>query len=451
MAMTVEQSYIDIYKQYRNTLCAKSAATLNEHRDEAFRTFENGGFPYRNEEYRHTDLAKAFDVNYGMNINRVPLHINSQDVFKCEVQDIKSFVFFVVNDTFYCPESSAADLAELRSMGVLVGSLHEYATSHPEIVAKYYNQITPKTDGYVAFNTAFAQDGFFLYVPKNVEIPRPIQLITVMQAAQPTLANVRNLIIVDENARAQVLVCAHAMSHVSLLSNRVTEVFVGKGATYDHYRIENTLPETTAASSLYIRQDADSNTLVNDITLHNGLTRNNVQIDLDGQHAETLLCGMVVADGNEHTDNATLINHNVPNCKSRELYKYVLDGKANGVFFGKILVAKDAQKTEAFQTNRNVCMKPTARMFTQPQLEIYADDVKCSHGASTGVMDDNALFYLRSRGIPEHEARMLLMYAFVNDVIENVRIDALKSQIRQLVEKRFRGELPRCSNCNVCK
>lgn len=451
MATNVEKSYIDLYKDYKEVLCKKSAEPLNAHREEAFEIFSSIGFPNSNiEEYRHTDLTEDHAVDYGLNINRVNPVGNESELIKCEVHGIKSYLFFVVNDTFFCPKESLSALEELRAKGVKVGSLHDYAVSDAPIVEKHYNKIAPKKEPYAAFNTIFAQDGFFLHVPKGVQLDQPIQLIFVTRGNAPIMSNARNLIIIEEGAKAQVLVCTHTMGEVKALSNRVTEVFVGENATYDHYKLENTNLQSLNLGSLYINQEKGSNVLVNEITLHNGKTRNNVKIDLNGEHCETILCGMAVADSKEHIDNFTAINHNSPNCKSKELYKYVLDGEACGVFSGRIFVKEGAQKTEAYQTNKNVCMKPTARMFTQPQLEIYADDVKCSHGASTGLMDDNALFYLRSRGIPEKEAKMLLMNAFVDDVLENIRIEALKDKIRQLVEKRFRGELSRCAGCSVC-
>lgn len=453
MAVNAEQSYIEIYNEFQKTLCAKSAPLLNQYREEAFRAFKSAGFPSRRlESHKYTDLTDAFAVNYGMNLNRIEYTINSSDLIKCEVQGINSYLFFIVNDTFYCPASSQTEMEELRSKGVLIGSLNEYASSHPELVGQYYNKIVhADEEATVAFNTTFAQDGFFLYVPENVRLEKPIQIISVMHASMPTLANARNLVVLEENSEARVLVCAHTMEDVEFMSNRVTEVYVGRNAIYDHYKLENTHSKSSAVTALTIRQMQGSNVLVNDLTLHNGLTRNTVTIDLAEEHCETLLCGMVVGDGKQHVDNTTHINHLAPNCKSNEMYKYVMDDESTGAFSGKIYVAPHAQKTEAYQVNRNVCMKSTAKMYTKPQLEIYADDVKCSHGASTGQMDDNALFYLRSRGIPEAEAKMLLMFAFVNDVLENVRISALKDKIKILVEKRFRGELSKCSGCNVCR
>ena len=452
MAVDLEEPYKKIYRDYQNVLCGKSTDVLNSQRAKAYALFDKVGFPtIKTEAYRHTNLQEALAVDYGMNINRVNPVVNAKDLFKCQVQGINSYVFFVVNDTFYCPDENLKDLEELRSMGVMVGSLAEYAKNEPEVVAKFYNKQELKKDPFVAFNTVFAQDGFFLYVPKNVKLPRPVQLISVMYAGAPLMANERDLIVLEEGSQAQLLVCTHTVGETQTFANRVTEVYVGENATYDHYKLEGTNAKTVSVGSVYIRQEANSNVLVNDITLQNGVSRNNIVMDLEGEGCESQLCGMAVTDKKEHIDNFTILNHNKPKCKSNEMYKYVLDGESTGVFSGRIYVEPGAQKTEAYQVNRNVCLKPTARMFTQPQLEIYADDVKCSHGASTGVMDDNAMFYLRSRGIPEAEAKMLLMYAFVNDVVENVRIEAVKEKIKQMVEMRFRGELSKCSGCSVCR
>lgn len=446
-----EKSYIELYEEYGESLKKGSAAVLNSPRDEAARLFRQTGFPtLKTEEYRHSDFRKMMSVNYGMNLNRVTPTVDYSDLFKCEVPNINSYVFFVVNDTFFLPKEGEKDLEDLHNWGVEIGSLASYSKTHPDLVSKYYHNSCDSTDAFYCLNTMFAQDGLFLYIPKNVVLPRPIQLIYISSTKVPLLSNPRNLIIVEEGAKAQILVCTHAMGELASVSNRVTEVFVGENATYDHYRLENTGEGFGNLNALYLRQMQGSNVLVNEITLQNGTTRNNICINLDGENCETVLCGMAVADRKEHIDNFTVINHNVPRCKSKELFKYVLDGESVGVFKGKIYVKKDAQQTEANQTNRNVCMTNTARIYTEPQLEIYADDVKCSHGATTGMVDDNAMFYLRSRGIPEEEAKMLLMYAFVDDVLENVRIEALKDKIKQMVEKRFRGEMTRCAGCNIC-
>src|ERR1035437_8556609 len=241
------------------------------------------------------------------------------------------------------------------------------------------------------------------------------------------------------------------MDDVRFLSNRVTEVFVGENASYEHYKLENTHVKTTNLSTLLIDQKTSSSVLTNVITLHNGVTRNSIEIGLDGEHCETLLCGMVITDKKQQVDNFTYIMHNKPNCDSNELFKYVLDDDSKGGFTGKILVAPDAQKTSAFQINKNILLKKSAKMNTKPQLEIYADDVKCSHGATIGQLDETAKFYMQSRGIPEAEAKLLLMYAFTSDVIENIRILARSEERRVGKECRSRGELSKCEGCIICQ
>jgi len=446
----MEQQYIDLYKQHHESIKKHSAEVMNNSRDESFALFEQLRFPTSAlENYKYSDLTEPLAVDYGLNINRIPIPVNPYDVFKCDVPGIASYLYFVVNDAFYpVNEPRNKKLPE----GVIIGSLKEVATSHPALLKNYFGKLsTTKNDGLIAFNGAFAQDGFFMYVPKNVVLDKPVQLVNIMRSDVDFMANSHNLIILEEGAKAQLLVCDHTVDEVHFLSNRVTEVFVGENATYEHYKLENTHTKTTNLSTLLIDQHPSSNVLANVITLHNGVTRNTIEIDLNGEHCETLLCGMVIGDKNQQVDNFTSIIHNKPNCNSRELFKYVLDGMAKGGFTGKLYVAKDAQKTSAFQTNRNILLKKTAKMRTKPQLEIYADDVKCSHGATIGQLDETAKFYMQSRGISESEARLLLMFAFTNDVIENIRIPALQDRIKLLVEKRLRGELSKCEGCVICQ
>ncbi|MDD3194184.1 MAG: Fe-S cluster assembly protein SufD [Paludibacter sp.] len=446
----MEQQYIDLYKAHHATIKEHSAAVINESRDEAFALFEELGFPTtRLENYKYTDLRPAFEQDYGLNIRRLDFPVDPYQVFKCDVPGIDSFLYFVVNDGFY-PEENERN-KELPE-GVIICSLKEASEKHPELVKKYYGRLSnTKKDGLVAFNGAFAQDGFFMYVPKNVELPRPVQLINIMRSDVDFMANSHNLIIIEENAKAQLLVCDHTQDDVHFFANRVTEVFVGEYATYDHYKLENTHNRMTNLATLLVEQQASSNIISNVITLHNGLTRNTIEVALNGKHCETEVCGMVIGDKNQTVDNFTSVLHNMPECHSDELFKYVLDDSSKGAFTGRLYVAKDAQKTLAYQTNRNILLNRTARMRTKPQLEIYADDVKCSHGATIGQLDDNALFYMRSRGIPFNEARLLLMNAFMADVIDYIRIDALRDRIKMLVEKRLRGELSKCEGCVICQ
>ena len=430
-------------------ICRHSTEVMNVFRAQAFADFERLGFPTTKEEkYKYTDAAKLFAPDYGLNLNRLDIPVNPYEVFKCDVPNMSTALYFVVNDAFYSKALPKTPLPE----GVLLGSLKDMATQYPDLVKKYYGKLADTSkDGITAFNTTFAQDGFMLYVPKGVVVDKPIQLVNILRADVNFMVNRRLLVVLEEGAQARMLVCDHAMDDVNFLSTQVVEVFVGDNAVFDFYELEETHNSTVRFSNMYVAQEANSNVLLNGMTLHNGTTRNTTEVTLNGRGAEINLCGMAIADKNEHVDNHTSIDHKVSDCISNELFKYVLDDQSVGAFAGKVLVRPGAQHTASQQTNRNICATREARMYTQPQLEIYADDVKCSHGATVGQLDEKALFYMQQRGISYKEARLLLMFAFVNEVIDTIRMDALKDRLHLLVEKRFRGELNKCQGCAICK
>ena len=446
--MGAEQQYIDLFSQTEALIGKHSAEVINAHRLSAFADFQRLGFPSRKmENYKYTDVGTFFEPDFGLNINRLDIPVNPYEVFKCDVPNMSTSLYFVVNDSFYNKALPKSQLPE----GVIIGGLKEMSEQYPELVGKYYGQLAKTSeDGLTAFNTTFVQDGVFCYVPKNVVIEKPIQLVNILRGDVDFMVNRRLLIVLEAGAQARFLACDHAMDTVNFLATQVVEVFVGDNATFDFYELEETHTQTVRMSNMYVRQEANSNVLLNGMTLHNGITRNMTRVTLAGENAEIDLCGMAIADKNQQVDNYTFIDHAVPRCSSNELFKYVLDDKAVGAFAGFVLVRPDAQHTSSQQTNRNLCVTREARMYTQPQLEIYADDVKCSHGATVGQLNENALFYMRARGISEKEARLLLMFAFVNEVIDKIRIDALKDRLHLLVEKRFRGELNKCQGCAIC-
>ena len=383
-----------------------------------------------------------------MNLKRVKIPVNPQDVFHCDVPNLSTSLYFVVNDSFYHQALPKAHLPE----GVYIGSLKDFSDERPEVAARYYGKLaTSSKNGIVALNTMFAQDGFVVYVPQGVAVERPIQLVNIFRSDVDLMANRRVLVIMEPRSEAKLLVCDHSIDTVRFLANQVIEVFVGEGASFDYYDLEESSDTTTRFSSLFVKQEAESNVVINGITLTNGLTRNDYQVELLGERAETTLCGMSILDKEQHVDTYTHITHAVPRCKSNELFKNVLNDQAVGAFSGRILVREGADKTEAYQSNRNLCATREARMYSKPQLEIYADDVKCSHGMTTGQLDEEAIFYMRSRGISLDEARMLLSVAFTSDVIDHVRVEALRDRLHRLVEKRFRGELAKCAGCRICK
>lgn len=447
--MSTEQQYIDLYNQAKGLINRHSSDVLNAPREQAFADFQKNGFPTKkSEEYKYTDVSSFFNFDYGLNLSRLAVPVDPYEVFKCDVPNLSSLLYFLVNDSYY----AKPHVGKLLPPSVFIGSLKDFSEKQPELAAKYYGKLAKtEKDGIVAFNTTFAQDGFVIHIPKGVVIEKPLQLVSIFRGDVDFLVNRRILIIVEENAEAKLLSCDHTIDESQkFLSTQVTEIFVEKNARFDFYEMEENGVNTYRVASTFVSQEANSNVMINGITLHNGRTRNNYQVTLNGEHAETHLGGMAIVDKTQSVDNHTFIDHAVPNCISREMFKYVLDEKSIGAFTGRILVRKDAQKTEAYQTNKNICTTADAKMFTKPQLEIYADDVKCSHGATIGQIDENALFYLRARGISEKEARMLLKFAFMADVIDGIRMEALKDRLKLLVEKRFRNELAKCAGCSGC-
>lgn len=446
--MKAEQQYIDLFANYEDLICRHSTPVMNAVRAEALANFERLGFPSTKEEdYKYTDVAASFAPDYGININRVPIPVNPYDVFRCDVPNLSTSLYFVVNDTFHDKEQAKGNLPE----GVYAGGLKRFSEMYPDVASRYYAKAASSAkDGIIALNTMLAQDGFVLYVPAGVKVEKPIQLVNIFRSDVDTMANRRMLIIMEHHSEAKLLVCDHSIDDVKFLATQVVEIFAEEGSYFDYYDLEESSDSTTRFSSVHVKQEATSNVLVNGITLNNGLSRNNYYIELNGEYAESTLCGMAILDKEQQVDMYSHITHAVPNCTSNELVKNVLNDRSVGAFSGRILVKQDAQKTLAYQNNRNLCLTREAHMYSKPQLEIYADDVKCSHGMTTGQFDESALFYMQSRGIPRDEARMLLSVAFTADVVDHVRLEVLKDRLHKLVEKRFRGELAQCSGCRIC-
>ena len=445
----MKNQYIELYDECRGMICSHSAEVMNAVRDEAYENFKRQGFPTKKvERYKYTDIEKLFEPNYGLNINRLDIPVNPYDAFRCDVPNLSTSLYFVVNDAFYKKSEPKALLPE----GVIVDSLKNQAEKNPELIAKYYAKLA-KTDedAITALNTMLAQDGLLVYVPKNVVVDRAIQVINILRSDVDMMVNRRVLIVVEEGAEAKLLFCDHAADDCNFLATQVIEAYVGRNASLDLYCLEETHAKNVRVSNLYIDQQADSRLNHNVITLHNGVTRNRVDLTLSGEGAECVLNGCVIADKEQHVDNNTVIDHKVEHCTSSQLYKYVLDEKSTGAFAGRVLVRHGAQKTSSEMRNQNICATREARMFTQPMLEIYADDVKCSHGSTVGQLNDAAMFYMRQRGISEKEAKLLLEFAFVNEVIDTIKLEPLRDRLHHLVEKRFRGELSKCEGCKLCK
>jgi len=426
-------------------ICEHSSDVMNAVRDEAFEHFQTLGFPSKKvERYKYTDMQKLFEPDYGLNLQRLPIPVNPYEAFHCDVPNLSTSLYFVVNDMFYHDDKPKGSLPE----GVIVGSLKDY----PEMTARYFaKQAKTAADGITALNTMLAQDGLFVYVPKNVKVDRAIQVINILRSDVDLMVNRRVLIVLEEGAEIKMLFCDHAADDRHFLATQVIEAYVGENASLDLYCLEETHHKNVRVSNVYIDQQANSRVNHNVITLHNGVTRNKLDLTFSGEGAECQCYGCVIADKQQHVDNNTLITHRVPHCTSNELYKYVLDDKATGAFAGRVLVEQGAQKTASQMTNQNLTATREARMYTQPMLEIYADDVKCAHGSTVGQLNDAALFYMRQRGITLQEAKTLLQNAFINEVIDKMQLEPLRDRLHYLVEKRFRGELNKCKGCKLCK
>lgn len=447
--MNSEQQYIDLYTEAADLVKRHSADVLNAVRDKAFADFKAQGFPSRKvERYKYTDMAQLFKPDYGLNLNRLEIPVNPYQAFKCDVPNLSTSLYFVVNDSFYTKSLPQAHIPD----GVVVDSLRRVAAEKPDFIEKYYAKIAQTgTDAITALNTMLAQDGLLVYVPRNVKVDRTVQVINILRSDVDLMVNRRVLIVLEEGAEAKFLFCDHASDDRRFLATQVIEAYVGRNASLELNCLEETHYKNTRISNVYIEQQADSRVNHNVITLHNGVTRNRLDLVFKGEGAECQCNGCVIADRNQHVDNNTLIDHQVPHCTSNELYKYVLDEEATGAFAGRVLVRKDAQKTISQETNQNLVATKKARMYTQPMLEIYADDVKCAHGSTVGQLNDAAMFYMRQRGISEREAKLLLEFAFVNEVIDKMELEPLRDRLHYLVEKRFRGELNKCDGCKLCK
>ena len=451
--MASEKQYIELYQQAREMIFSHAPEAMNAVRDQAFEDFRQQGFPSKKvERYKYTDIQKLFEPDYGVNLSRLQIPVDPYETFRCDVPNLSTSLYFVVNDMFYTQSQPKGHLPE----GVIVGSLRDY----PELIGKYYAKLAKTSeDAVTALNTMLAQDGLLVYVPKNVKVDRAIQVINILKATPQNaqrqvpdlMVNRRVLIILEEGAEIKMLFCDHAADDRNFLATQVIEAYVGDNASLDLYCLEETHYKNVRVSNVYIDQQTNSRVNHNVITLHNGITRNKLDLTFSGEGAECACYGCVITDKEQHVDNNTLITHKVSHCTSNELYKYVRDDKSTGAFAGRVLVEHGAQKTTSQMTNQNLTATKEARMYTQPMLEIYADDVKCAHGSTVGQLNDAALFYMRQRGISLKEAKTLLQNAFINEVIDKMQLEPLRDRLHHLVEKRFRGELNKCEGCRLCK
>ena len=441
------EKYKNIFQENETSLNS-SLQNVRNIRKLALDDFLKTGFPTKKDEkYKYTNIEHEFNNSNKFDLKSSDFNFNMDDVFHCDVPNLQTDTITLINGKY-------AEKEKLTTYenGLIIGSLKEASEKLPDLFQKYFSKSTENADVISKINTAFSIDGIFIYVPRNLVIEKPIQIINMMSGTEDLTANPRNLFICEPNSQLKLVVCDHTLSANKFLSNSVTEIFANENAIFDIYNLQNQHNASTNITSLFIKQKRNSIVNAGLFTLHGGLTRNNVNVSMDEEHCENNLYGLYIADRSQHVDNYVNIEHSKPNCNSKQLFKGILDDVSTGAFNGRILVAKDAQHTQAFQRNNNILLSNEAKINAKPQLEIYADDVKCSHGATVGRLDENAMFYMRSRGISEKEARLLLMFGFAYEVIKEIKVEAIRERIDEMVDKRLRGELSRCNNCviNCC-
>jgi Fe-S cluster assembly protein SufD len=446
-SIDLRDRYTDFFYKNLDHLKNGLPEYINNKREPAIQNFQKRGIPHKKiEAYKYTDLNPAFEQDLRTYIQPKKIDFDLNDIFKCDVPELDTHVVLLLNGWFYEQKTPQKELPN----GVIISSFREAANKYPELIKKHYNQYADsEKESLTALNTAFAQDGVFVYVPGGKVMDKPVQIINLLMDEEAGMSQHRNLFVLEKSSEAKVIVCDHTLSRQNFLTNSVTEVYAGQNSHLDFVRVQNEHNGSTQISNIYVNQEKDSNVLTNTISLHGGLIRNNYNLRLNGENCENQTLGLYLTDRGQHIDSYVHMDHAVPNCRSNQLFKGVLDDYATGAFNGRILVRQDAQKTEAYQANNNILLTDDAKMNSKPQLEIYADDVKCSHGGTSGQLNKDAMFYLRSRGIPYKEAQLLLMYAFAHEIIGQIKIKPLQDRIHELVEKRLRGDLSRCNYCEM--
>jgi Fe-S cluster assembly protein SufD len=444
---TATEELIDLYIKNQSIYFEGSPDFMNEARSSAFEKFKSAGIPSRKaENYKYTDLRPVFQNDFAVVPKYIEQSVDLHTVFNCDVPQLNTHIVLLINGWYYGRNRKVGELPK----GVICSSLQHAANNHPLLVKDIYNKLAGEsTDALCNLNTTFAKDGLFFYVPENVTIDKPVQIINLMYAKENTLGVQRNLFVLGKNSEAKIVFCDHTLNDNFYILNNLTECYIDSDARFGFYSIQNQHNGAANNTHFFASLKQNSQLDANTITLNGGIIRNNVKVKLEGEHAHAKVNGLTLADEKQHVDNFTSIDHIAPNCTSNQLYRNILDDQSSGAFTGQIHVHRDAQKTEAFQQNNNVLMSDQAEMNTKPQLVIDADDVRCSHGATVGRIDEDALFYLRARGIGEKEARLMIMFAFADEVLSQIGVGVLRERMEDLVNRRLRGELSPCQNCSL--
>jgi Fe-S cluster assembly protein SufD len=441
------EKYTGLYLENIDKIESDSSPFVNSFREAAMRKFDEIGIPDRkNEAYKYTNLDIFFKHDYKSYFIPDNSDFAKAEEFRCDITNLDAHGIVLING-FY--PTINGKLHKLPG-DVWFGSLNEASKKFADKVEEHYGKYAKSdNDGLIHLNTALASDGVFVHVPEGTSLQKPIQVVNLVDSTEDTFNQHRNLILIEKNAKATLIICDHALAPQKFLTNAVTEIHVGENAHFEIIRVQNEHNNACKITNTFIHQEKNSFASSNNITLHGGMVRNSTYHYLGGEGAETNSYGLFLTDKWQHVDNFVNVEHAFPNCSSNQLFKGVLDDMSTGAFNGRIYVARDSQGTFAYQKNNNILLTDTAKMDSKPQLEIYADDVKCSHGATVGQLDEDAMFYLQSRGIDKREAKLMLMFGFAHEVIQNIKVEALRNRMDNLIMQRLRGELSRCASCMV--
>lgn len=409
-------------------------SNLHDIRTDAIKNFENKGFPTKKDEaWKYTSLNSILKNDFSV-FPKQENALSYPEVKKYFIHEIDTYKLVFIDGIF----SSFLSSTTHDGLDVCLMSSALTKPKYKEVIDTYFNKIANTNDSLTSLNTAFAIEGAFINIPKNKIADKPIEIMYLSTGNEAALmVQPRNLIIVGENAQVQIIERHQSLNSNPVLTNSVTEMFVQERGILDYYKIQNDVQTANLVDNTYIAQKRDSNASVHTFSFGGNVTRNNLNFYHQGEHIESTLKGITIIGDKQLVDHYTLVHHATPNCESHQNYKGIFDGNATGVFNGKIFVEKEAQKTDAFQQNNNVLLSEKASINAKPQLEIFADDVKCSHGCTIGQLDESAMFYMQSRGIPKKEAKALLMYAFSNEVIESIKIQELKNRITKLIASKL--------------
>lgn len=429
--MELKEKLVSSFMAFENMIDIDSP--VHDIRSEAIKNFEAQGFPTKKlEAWKYTSLNKILKEDYSIFPKRENA-LEYKDVKRYLIHDIDSYKIIFVDGKY------SSHLSETTHDGIDV-CLMSAALNKPKyrlVIENYFNKAAT-TDSLTSLNTAFSSEGAYIHITKGKLVEKPIQIIHFSTGQESaSMLQPRNLIVVDENAHVQIIERHQSLTDNAVLTNSVTEIFANKRAIVDYYKIQNDTHNSSLIDNTFINQKRESHVSVHTFSFGGKLVRNNLNFFQNGERIDSTLKGITIIGEKQHVDHNTLVHHIEPNCESHQDYKGIFEDNATGVFNGKVVVEKEAQKTNAFQANNNILLNDKATINTKPQLEIFADDVKCSHGCTIGQLDESAMFYLRSRGIPEKEAKGLLMYAFASNVLDSVKIPELKQRITKIIANKL--------------